>query len=107
MGIFSFITGGEAVDMARKVVSEPNREIVSTAIGRLTAAGTNEDAFQEAFLPLEALSAVDIAAIASGYAPVGTKATSKKASLSKIKKRFVELVRLDAKNKAAAKVKPW
>ena len=114
MGFFSFIktADGASDEMARTITAlkQPPSAAVATYVERLKAARIDVAAFEAVFDELSAsrqLSAPEVIEIANTYSAVGLKATSKKAALAKIKKRFVELGRQDAKNKDASKARPW
>lgn len=96
-------------DMA-KVRKPVDQQKVAAYTGLLVSAGTNRASFDEVLAGLEDdtdLSAAEIIAIATGYNRGGAKPGSKAKALATIKKRFVEIVRTDAKNKIAEKVRPW
>jgi hypothetical protein len=111
MNIFRFgeVFGQLGSDMAkvRKVVDETK---VASYVGQLTAAATDRAAFDAALSTIEddaTLSASEIIAIAISYNRGGKKPTSKAKALATVRKRFVEIVRTDAKNKVAEKARPW
>ena len=114
MGIFSFITTaiGASDEMARTIATLKSRQsaLASSYVDRLRSARIDAANFEVVFAELSAcreLMASDVIEIANSYSAAGLRATSKKAALAKIKKRFVELVRQAGKNKAAEKARPW
>ena len=99
-------------DVARAKSSKPsiNTALVDKYVRELTTAGTDEPAFGIVLSRMTndaALNSAEIVAIANRYAVAGTKATSKATALSRIKKRFVELVRSEGNARLAAKARPW
>lgn len=98
-------------DMARKsTAKKPASEAaIAGYVERLRAALVNRDAFVAVLGAIKSdpeLAPLDVAAIANAYAVGGLKATSRKAGLERIEKRFVELVRNQAKRKIAEKFRP-
>lgn len=101
----------EATDdeMAR-ATSTLNRAAIDSYSLKLEAAKTDRGQFEAAYNELtadKALKSPDLVAIAKAYAGAAKRITSKKAALDAIRKRFVELVRFDAKNGLAARSRPW
>lgn len=83
---------------------------VSAHVATLIATGTDRAAFDRAVDQLDAdagLSAAEVIAIATGYNRGGVKPSSRAKAMALIKKRFVEVVRTDAKNRIAEKSRPW
>ena len=111
MGMFDYFkqAGEASVDMARPP-RQPNRAAIKAYVDELAAAKIDDAKFDDIFRRLSedrTIAALDVVAIANGYAIIGERPTSKKNALEKIRKRFVELVRAEAKVLAAAKVRPW
>jgi hypothetical protein len=99
-------------DVARAKSSKPsiNTALVDKYVRELTAAGTSQSAFGAVVSSMTTdadLNSAEIVAIANRYAVAGTRATSKPTALSRIKKRFVELVRSEGNARVAAKARPW
>ncbi len=83
---------------------------VASYLGRFVGAGTDRAAFETVMASLEddaELSAADVIAIAVAYNRGGAKPASRAKALAMLKKRFVEIVRTEAKNKIAEKARPW
>ncbi len=115
MSILSFASffGHSDDHMARKKplpTKVPNDSSIASYGNRFVRAGTDREAFERVLAELNAdgtLVAGDVIAIAQLYIGGGKRATSKKAALSAISKRFVEVVRFHKKNAAATNVRPW
>ncbi|MEW5963972.1 MAG: hypothetical protein AB1749_10470 [Pseudomonadota bacterium] len=87
-----------------------DNKLVNRFAGLLAAAKTDSKAFEATLAELSAdprLKAPEIVAIAKAYAGSSKRVTSKAAAMEAIRKRFVELVRFEAKNALAAKSRPW
>lgn len=113
MNIAWFARGGacEDDDMARAAKKAVvDTQLVKAYAARLAAARTDRSAFGPVFTEIKGdarLKAADLIAVAKAYAGASKKIGSKTAALDAIEKRFVELVRFDAKNALAAKSRPW
>jgi hypothetical protein len=83
---------------------------VSAWVVRLEAEPADRAAFEAALAELvsdPAVSAADLVAVAHRFNKGGKKPTSRVAAVALIRKRFVEIARFHAKNKVAAKARPW
>lgn len=99
-------------DMARAAAHKDglDNKLVTRFAGLLAAAKTDKQAFEAALAELNAdarLKTPDFVAVAKAYAGASKRVTSKAAAMEAIRKRFVELVRFEAKNALAAKSRPW
>jgi len=93
-----------------KKTGDSASSLVADFTARLSRAGTDKSSFEQALASLRAdtsLSARDVIDIAHAYGGGGRKPASKAAALAAISKRYVELVRLHAKNKVAEKARPF
>jgi hypothetical protein len=118
MGIFDILRvfGDSEDEMAKKAKKEIAVEAVDTAsslavefAGRLARAGTDKAAFELVLASLRVekrLTARDVIDVAHAYGG-GKRTASKAAALAAISKRYVELVRFQAKNKVAEKARPF
>lgn len=101
----------DAVDDMARIPKRPvDAALVTEHLGRLKAARTDEACFNAAVSGLKQdgrVQSVDLVAIAKQYAGTARKITSKTTALDAIQKRFVELVRFEARNELAAKSRPW
>ncbi len=107
--MLGFYTEDDDMVRAKAVKASINHAKVDDYVARLRAAKTDRSAFDAVLKTLTTdadVAAADIAAIANSYGIGGAKAASRKAGIEKISKRFVELVRYDAKNKVAEKFRP-
>lgn len=98
-------------DMARKssVKKPASQATVAVYADQLRAAQMDRAAFNavlEAIRSDPELGPLDVAAIGNVYAVGGIKATSRRAGLDRIEKRFIELVRDQAKRRVAEKFRP-
>lgn len=115
MSIFDFINvfGTANDEMAKKASTKTkpsNDRLVAEFSSRFAKAGTDRPAFDDVLSDLKAddrLASIDIIAIAHQYAGGGKRPTSRDQAYAVISKRFVEIVRFHAKNKVAAKARPW
>lgn len=85
-------------------------QVVSQHLDALTAAGRDQHAFDRAIEALRTDATAktpELIEIAKSYAGRGKKIGSQKVALEIIRKRFIELVRYDAKNKVAKHSRPW
>lgn len=99
-------------DMARAAAHKDgvDNKLVTRFVGLLAAAKTDKQAFEAALAALNAdprLKSPELVAIAKAYAGSSKRIGSKAAAIDAIRKRFVELVRFEAKNALAAKSRPW
>lgn len=102
-----FGQSGSEMAKARKTVDQTK---VASYAARLLSAGVNAAAFEEALVALDSdssLGAADLIALAFAYNRGGKKPRSRAAALTMIRKRYVEIVRTDAKNRIAEKARPW
>jgi hypothetical protein len=100
----------EDMARARKAKQPVNAALVAAYVERLRGAKTDRAKFDVILGELKGdveLRPIDIMAIANAYGVGGAPANSRKSGLEKIAKRFVELVRYDAKNRVAEKARPW
>lgn len=113
---FAWFTRGapsEDEDMARAQkarAGDLDAVLVAAYAGRLKGAKTDRASFDPVVAEIERDARVkspEIIAIAKSYAGAAKKIGSRAAALEAIRKRFVELVRFDAKNELAAKSRPW
>lgn len=84
--------------------------LVTRLAGRLAAAKTDKTAFEAALAELTSspqVKAAEVIAIAKAYAGASKRIGSRAAAIEAIRKRFVELVRFEAKNALAARSRPW
>jgi len=87
-----------------------DQKLIKAYADRLTAARIDRAAFNAVVADVKGDRSVkshELIAIAKAYAGASKKIGSKKAALEAIEKRFVELVRFDAKNALASKSRPW
>lgn len=95
---------------APKARAEADAKVVAGYAARLKGVGTDRASFDPLVAEIERDAAVksgEIIAIAKAYAGASKRITSRTAALDAIRKRFVELIRFDAKNELAAKSRPW
>jgi hypothetical protein len=115
MSIFDFINvfGNANDEMAKKTTAKAraaNERLVAEYGLRISKAGMDRGAFDDVVADLKAddrLSSADIIAIAHNFIGGGKKPSSREAAYAVISRRFVEIVRYQAKNKVAAKARPW
>jgi hypothetical protein len=77
---------------------------------RLRAAGNSSAAFEHVLTELagdKAVSREALILIASQYVGGARRLRSRKAALTAIKRRYVELIRFERKQEIARKVTPW
>jgi hypothetical protein len=97
-------------DMARSGKPTADEVTVTSYVERLVALKLDEATFEKVFGQLKAdkaLTVADVVEIAQRYRRGGLKATSKKAAVEVIAKRFLELQRIRAQIEQAAKARPW
>jgi hypothetical protein len=98
------------MDMARSGKPTADEARVVAYVDRLVALKLDEATFELVFGQLKAdksLNVADVVEIAQRYRRGGLKATSKKAAVEVIAKRFLELQRIRAQIAQAAKARPW
>lgn len=101
----------EAMARAQKArAADLDTKLVASFAERLKGVGTDRDAFDTLIAEIERdarVKSAEFIAIAKAYAGASKKIGSRNAAADAIRKRFVELIRFDAKNELAAKSRPW
>jgi hypothetical protein len=99
----------DEMSRARNLDTTTGKSAASYVV-RLKASVGNQPGFDRVVQELladKALAAADVILVATKFAIPAQKISSKTAALAAIKKRYVELVRFNAKNALAAKARPW
>ncbi len=104
------LKGEMAKSRGRTKAIDLDEELIGSYVARLTRSGTNRPVFEAILGEIKGdvrLSAANVITIAHQYARSSKKPSSKATAFAAISKRFVEIVRFEAKNKIAEKTRPW